>query len=89
MPSKKLKLKNKKMRLIKIRKGFLILTFWGAFCHLDKFAFFNQHKILNFLIPCDLFQEKKFRLLSEGPFFKFFDTKTRKKKIETPQNKEK
>jgi hypothetical protein len=41
MPPKKVKIKNKKIGLSKIRKQFhnFNLTFLPAFCHQDKFAF--------------------------------------------------
>jgi hypothetical protein len=80
MPPKKLKLKNEKMGLNKIRKLFFNFNFLGE-------HFVTKTSLFVFKSAYDLFQEKKF-YLSEGLLFKFFDTKT-KKKIETPQNKEK
>jgi hypothetical protein len=34
--------KRKKWDLAKLENSFLILTFWGAFCHKDKFAFLKS-----------------------------------------------
>jgi hypothetical protein len=34
--------KNKKWDLAKLENSFLILTFWGEFCHKDKFAFLKS-----------------------------------------------
>ena len=88
-PQKKLKLKNdKKWDLANLEFSFLILTFWGAFCHKDKFAFLKS--VLNsrfFDTLYDLFQGKKFSPLRRADF-KIYQHKNRKKK-ETPQNKEK
>jgi hypothetical protein len=44
MPPQKVTMKNKNWNLAKVENGFLILTFLGTFCHIDKFAFWNQHK---------------------------------------------
>jgi hypothetical protein len=41
-PPKKKKVKIKKRDLAKLENGFLILTFWGAFCHYDKFTFLKS-----------------------------------------------
>jgi hypothetical protein len=66
-PPKKLKFKYCFIILLSSIFNFLILTFRGPFCHKGKFAFLNQHKILNFLIPnMTYFKEKNDPL--EGPF---------------------
>jgi hypothetical protein len=64
-PQKKLKLKNEKNGTDKkLENSFLILTsFIGDILSLkiEKFAFLNQHIILDCLLPLyDPFQEKKF-----------------------------
>jgi hypothetical protein len=48
------------MGLSKIRKQFLILTFWGGILSQRQVCFFlNQHKILDCLIPYKTYFKKK------------------------------
>ncbi len=50
----------------------------GHFVTKVSLHFLNQHKVLDFFIPhMTYLKEKKFHL-SEGPFYKFFDTRTKK-----------
>jgi hypothetical protein len=39
MPPQKVTKKNKNWNLAKVENGFLILTFLGKFCNIEKFAF--------------------------------------------------
>ncbi len=66
------------MGLSKIRKRFLILTFFGAFCHSDKFVFWNQHKFKIFWYPIwPISGEKNFT--SQKADFKIDQHKNQKK----------
>jgi hypothetical protein len=68
------------MGLSKIRKWFFYYNFFGGhFVTQANLLFLNQHKILYFLIPYMTYFKKKKYYLSEGPLFKFFDTKTKKR----------
>jgi hypothetical protein len=59
--------------------GFLILTFWGAFCHQGKFAFWNSTQNPRFFdTPYDLSQEKKIHH-SEKRFSNFLTQKLKKR----------
>jgi hypothetical protein len=77
---KKVKIKKRtKMGLSKIRKPFFNFNiFWGQFVTLTSLLFWIQHKILDFLIPYMTYLKKKI-YISEGLFFKFWDTKTQKR----------
>ncbi len=67
---------------------FLILTFWGGILSLRQVCFFEiSLKFSIYDTLYDLFQEKKFSP-PERADFKIYQHKNRKK-IETPQNKEK
>ncbi len=68
MPPKKLKLKNdEKWDLANLENSFLILTFFGGILSLKQvLLFWNQFKILDFLIPyMTYFKKKKFHLSEE------------------------
>ncbi len=80
-PQKKLKLKNEKnWDLAKLVNSFFNYNFLGGhFVTKTSLLFWNQHKILDFLIPyMTYFKKKKFHLL-EGPILKFINTKTEKR----------
>jgi hypothetical protein len=66
---KKLKLKNEKMALSKIRKQFFNFNFFGG--HFDtgrSLLFGNQHKILDYLIPNMTYSRKKISPLRRAIF---------------------
>ncbi len=88
MPPKKVKIKKrKKMGLSKIRKQFFIYNFFGGHCVTKtSLLFWNQHKILDFLIPYMTYFKKKNSPLRRA-FFQILQHKNLKK-IETPLNKE-
>ncbi len=68
------------MGLSKIRKQFFNFNFfWGHSVTKTSLLFWNQHKILNFLIPYMIYFNKKKFHLSEGPILKFIYTKTEKR----------
>jgi hypothetical protein len=69
--SQKVKMKNAKMELSKLRIFFLTLTFWGVFCHEDKLKFLNQHKILAFVKIYMAYLKKKISPLRRAIFQKF------------------
>jgi hypothetical protein len=78
----------KKWDLAKIQDGFLILTFFrGILSQRQVCVFEINTKLSIFNTLYELFKAKKIHL-SKGPFSKF-STQKPKKKIETPQNKEK
>jgi hypothetical protein len=90
MPPKKVKIKKlQKMGLSKFRKQFFNFNFFGGhFVTKKSLLLWNQFKILDFLIPyMTYFKKKKFSPLRRADF-KIYQHKNRKK-IETPQNKEK
>ncbi len=79
MPPKKLKFKKMFSNFAKSHFLFFNLNFFGGyFITKVSLYFWNQHKILDCLIPnMTYFKEKSF-YLSEGPFFKFFHARTKK-----------
>ncbi len=81
MPPKQVKIKNRFLILCPILFCFLILTFLGAILSQRQVCIFETSiKFSIFLIPnMTYFKEKHFHL-SEEPFFKFFDRKTKNKK---------
>ncbi len=85
----KMPLKNEKQwDLAKLENSFLILTFWGGILSPRQHCFFEiSIQFLIFDTLYDLFQEKKISALKR-PDFKINQHKNRKK-VETPQNKEK
>ncbi len=79
-PQKKLKLKNCFLNLLSpiFCRFFNFNFFWGHFVNKVSLLFWNQHKILDFLIPYMTFFKKKFFHLSEGPIFTIYQHKSRK-----------
>ncbi len=81
MPPKKVKIKKRtKLGLSKFRKQFFNFNFfWGLFVTKTSLLFWNQFKILDFLIPyMTYFKKKKFHL-SEEPILIFINTKIEKR----------
>jgi hypothetical protein len=77
-------------KIVTIKKLFYILPspifsffnvnfFGGHFVTRVSLCFWNQHKILDFVIPNMTYFKEKYFHLSEGPILKFFDTKTKKR----------
>ncbi len=81
MPPKKVKIeKRQKMGLSKFRKQFFNFNFFGGhFVTKTSLLFWNQFKILDFLIPYMTYLKKKKFHLSEGPILKFINTKIEKR----------
>jgi hypothetical protein len=68
------------MGLSKSRKQFYNFSFFGEhFVTKTSLLFWNQHKILDFLIPYLNYFKKKTFHLSEEPILKFINTKTKKR----------
>jgi hypothetical protein len=68
------------MGLSKIRKRFFNFTFFfgggGAFYRYEKFAFLNQHKILDFFIPYVTYFKKKKTSPPRRAVFQIFQHKS-------------
>jgi hypothetical protein len=81
MPQKKLKLKNCFLILLSpiFFSFFNFNFFWGHFVTKTSLLFWNQHEILDFMIPYMTYFKKKNFHLSEGPILKFINTKTKKR----------
>ncbi len=77
MPPKKVIIKKRqKMGLSKFRKQFINFNFfWVHFVTKTSLFFWNQFKILDFLIPYMTYFKKKNFHLSEEPILKFINTK--------------
>ncbi len=87
MPPKKLKLKNHFLILLSpIFFVFNFYIFWEQFVNKTSLHFWNQHIILDFLIPNMTYFKEKIEPLRRA-IFQIFRQKNQKK-IEKPQNKE-
>jgi hypothetical protein len=81
MPPKKVKIKKLFYKFAKSQfLSFFNFNFFGGhFVTKASLHFWNQHKILDFLIPYRTYLQKKNFHLSEGPILKFINTQAKKR----------